>query len=52
MKKKELKEKINQLYRDINELITNPDSYKSLEIKFRHQFRKDFATMVMLGKSK
>ena len=47
--KKQLKEEIAQLHRDIGELIRNPDSMESIGIKFRYQFRQDFIKMVMYG---
>lgn len=47
--KKQLKEEISQLHRDIGELIRNPDSMESIGIKFRYQFRQDFIKIIMYG---
>lgn len=48
--KKQLKEEIIQLHKDIGELIRNPNSMESLGIKFRWQFKQDFIKIVMYGK--
>ena len=47
--KKQLREEIVQLRRDIAELIDNPNSMESLGIKFRYNFRKDLIKVIMHG---
>ena len=47
--KKQLKEEVIQLHKDIGELIRDPNSIESLGIKFRYQFRQDFIKIVMYG---
>lgn len=48
-KTKKLKEDIRQLHQDIAALIENPNSMKSLGVKFRYQFRQDFIKVIMYG---
>ena len=47
--KKQLREEIVELHRDIAELIENPNSMESLGIKFRYNFRKDFVKVMKYG---
>jgi hypothetical protein len=48
---KRLKETISSLRQDITILIEKPDSIEAMEVKFRHQMRRELTILIMKGRS-